>query len=333
MTAEVIPMLGAVRKSGRSVVKDALSGNPDTLVITQSEMASFMRDPRHWWLSYYRCLRKVYDYPRTPTVGNLYHAGLEALYRDDADPVGVVEAKAKALLDLNLPEPIADDILKAANLAGIMIEGYLEWRDETAADAGLTILGAEQKVEVQLQGTPFILRGKMDARVLVEATGFRAQLEHKSVQGFEDRERYAQSDFQLLTYDLLAYLEALATGDETVRTDGIILNMGRRVKRTARATPPFYKRHEVRHNTQELRSHWQHVVSIATSIQTARQRLDAGESHHVVVPPRVSRESGWSNPFLPVYSLIDDGSDAEGWLAAECETHNPLERYEETEDE
>jgi hypothetical protein len=306
--------------------------DPALMVVTQSELMSWKRDPRHWWLSYYRCLRKVRDFPKAPTVGNLYHAGLEAYYRDKTDPLSVVQARAEAIITDTMPEALVEDLLASAELAGIMLEGYMEWVADTGADAHLTILGAEQKVEVRLTGTPFVLRGKMDARVLDESTGLRAQLEHKSVQSFDQLVSYAQSNFQFLTYDLLAYLEAQAVGDPDIKTDGIILNMGRRVKRTARAKPPFYDRHVVRHNLQELRSHWKHVVTTARAIQDARARLDAGEDHHIVCPPTVSKDSTWSNPFLPVYALLDDGSDAEGMLADLYESYDPLERYEEDED-
>ena len=302
-----------------------------TRVLTQSELTTFMRDRRQWYLGYYRSLRKRYDTPYLPTVGTLVHYGLESYYRQkDEHPVDAVKGRAMFLIDRN-PEA-AETIAEAAGLAGIMLEGYLDWVEETGADAVLDVYAAEETVEVQLSPHPFILRGKIDARARDSFTGAHIQLEHKTVGSLADLPKTAQSSFQFLTYDLLAYLKSVETSEHAYRTDGVLLNMLRRVKRTARAKPPFYGRHIVRHNTNELRNHWRHVVGIAQEIERTTSRLNAGEDHHMVCPPTVTRDSAWQNPFLPVYQLMDDGSDAEGMLAEEYETHDPNERYTPEED-
>jgi len=322
--SNVVPIVGGVATP---------SAPSDARVLTQSEMAAFKRDPRLWYLSWYRCLRKRYDHEYIPSVGTLYHAGLEAYYRTGADPLAVVQQRVESQITSDLPEVAAENLLKAAELAAIMLEGYVEWLAEEGADAHLQVLAAEEKVEVRLEPTHYVLRGKIDARAIDLRTDARVQLEHKTVQNLTDLPKYAQSNFQFLTYDLLAYLKARESGDPTIRTDGVLLNMARRVKRTARANPPFYKRHEVRHNTQELRSHWRHVVAIARAMETARERLDAGEDHHDVCPPTVSRDSTYGNAFFQLYPLMDDGSDVEGAIADLYEVHDPLERYEEDGDE
>lgn len=306
----------------------------DLTVLTQSEMATWLDDRRKWYLKYYRGLKLRYDHPFIPSTGTLYHAGLEAYYREQASPLDVVEARAKALIeDGNMPDQQVENLLNAAELAAIMLTGYFEWLEETGADAALKIVDAERRAEVRLGNTDYLLRGKIDARVIDLRTEARVQLEHKTVGNLTDLPKTAQRNFQFLTYDLLAYLLAEAEGDPTIRTDGVLLNMARRVKRTSRAKPPFYGRHEVRHNTHELRSHYLHVVAIGDELAAARARLDAGESHHRVCPPRVSRDSTWGNPYYQVYGIMDDGGDWEGMLADLYEKHDPLEHYEEEGDE
>lgn len=322
--SNVVPIVGAT------------GGNAPapSLILTQSEMATWLKDRRRWYLSYYLCLRKRHDHPYTPSVGTLYHAGLEAYYRGAVkDPLLVVQERADALITPELPEQTIEELLKAAELAGIMLEGYMEWLAETGADAALKVLSAEEKVEVPLTPTGFVLRGKIDARAIDLRTEAHVQLEHKTVGNLTDLPKYAQSNFQFLTYDLLAYLKAQESRDPGLRTDGVLLNMARRVKRTKRANPPFYGRHEVRHNTQELRSHWLHIVTIGQEIVGARARLDSGVPHHAVCPPSVSRDSTWSNPFFAVYPVMDDGGDWEGMLADLYEPHDPLAHYEETEED
>jgi hypothetical protein len=320
--SNVVPLVGDTAKP----VKD---GADRSTILTQSEMSAFLRDRRYWYLAYYRALRKRHDHPYLPSVGNLYHAGLEAYYRDKTDPLKVVQLRAELVITPDLPEQAAESLLAAAELAGIMLEGYLEWLKETGADAHLKVLSAEEKVEVLLAPTKYVLRGKIDARAVDLRSEAQVQMEHKTVGNLTDLPKTAQSAFQFLTYDLLAYLKALEANDPRLRTDGVLLNMARRVKRTARANPPFYGRHEVRHNTQELRAHWRHIIAIGGEITRARERLDLGEDHHLVCPPTVSRDSSWSNSFFPVYPLMDDGSDYEAMLADLYEKHDPLSHYEE----
>jgi hypothetical protein len=294
-------------------------------VLTSSELTTFLRCRRKWWLNYYRRLTPRRQFNYLPGVGTFVHAGLEVYYRDGSDPIERVQINANRSMvaDPDAAEEIAD----AAGLAAIMLEGYLDWVAETGADVGLLHAEAEKKVEVQLTGTPYRLRGKIDAQVTRESDGALVQLEHKTVGNLTDLPKTAQQAFQFLTYDLLAFLKSME-GNGT-RTDGVILNMLRRVKRTASAKPPFYGRHEVWHNTHELRAHWQHVVAIAQESDRVRARLDAGEDHHTVVPPTIDRSCSWSCDFAAVCPMFDDGSDAEGLLSVDFQEHDPLERYEE----
>jgi hypothetical protein len=203
-----------------------------------------------------------------------------------------------------------------------MMEGYFQTVEEEGWDVGLEFVGAEQAVQAEVG--PFVLQGKIDARFRRESDGALLQMEHKTVGDFR-RTEYAQQDPQFLTYDLLSLL----TKPDGVPTDGIILNMLRRVKRTARAKPPFYARHEVRHNLEELRSHYQHVEAIGMQIHAARLRLDAGEPHHLVCPPSISSSHQWSCDCSKLGALPDDGSDLEYVLEDAFVKHDPYARYKE----
>lgn len=295
--------------------------------LTSSEMKQWQECPRGWWLSYYRQLRRQRDLPSLPNIGTLVHAGLEAYYNGEVvDPGEMVGYKTLALTE-KYPE-LSAQLVKDAEWAQIMLEGYLEWVEETGADDGLELIGSEQSVEARLG--PFMLRGKIDARLRRHHDQALLQLEHKTVQNLTEIPRYAQSAPQFLNYDLLAYL----TKPDGVGTDGVILNMLRRVKRTASAHPPFYGRHEVRHNEDELRNHALHVISIGESIQGARERLDAGKDHHLVVPPSIGRGHTYSCDCAPLGAMFDDGSDVEGYLQEFYEAYDPWARYnEEAQDE
>jgi hypothetical protein len=290
-------------------------------------MGGFMKCRRGWYMSYYRSLRRKKDFASLPNIGTLVHAGLEAYYRGASETPWDVPLAMGAQLVADYPEEAAQ-IQKDIEMARIMLEGYLQIViEEEGADANFEMVDAEKMVEVALQGTPYRLRGKIDARVRRLNDGALLQLEHKTVGDLVTLPKTAQQAPQFLTYDLLAFLEALATGDPSIRTDGVILNMLRRVKRTARANPPFYARHVIQHNEEELRNHFRHVVAIGDMISEARAKLDAGADHHSVCPPTIDKNHMYGCSCAAVGNMFDDGSDVEGFLSEFYEIVDPLERY------
>jgi hypothetical protein len=296
--------------------------------LTNSEMAAWTMCPRGWWIQYYRRLTPIGKPPSAMEVGSMYHLGLDAYYtKGEVDPAGLIVR----LVEQKIAEypDFADRIRKDGETASIMLEGYVDHCEETGWDAEFKILGAEQTVEVGLGETGFRLRGKIDTRVERVADGAWLQFEHKTVGNLSDIPKYAQSAPQFLTYDLITYL--LALREEGRRTDGVLINMARRVKRTSTAKPPFYGRHTVLHNADELRSHFMHIVAIAREIEQARLKLDAGWSVHDVCYPVVGRDHVWKCRCAPIGNLLDDGSDVEEFLEEFYEPHDPWARYKEEE--
>ncbi len=255
----------------------------------------------------------------------MYHLGLDRYYTEgEVDPASFI----RALVDEKVAEypDYEQKIRSDGELASIMLEGYVEHTEETGWDAEFKIIGAEQSLEVPLGQTGLVLRGKIDTRVERLADGAWLQFEHKTVGNLSDIPKYAQSAPQFLTYDLIAYLKAREEEDR--RTDGVLINMARRVKRSARAKPPFYGRHTVLHNMEELRNHYRHVVAIGRAIEEARRRLDAGEHVQDVCYPVVNRDHVWKCRCAPIGNLLDDGSDVEGYLEDFYASYNPWERYD-----
>jgi hypothetical protein len=301
-------------------------------VVTQSSIKDWTRCRRKWFLGHYRRLRKVSDYRSPTTVGNLVNDGLAAYYdsltsKRRVDPLKVIEREAKKLI-AEMPDS-SEAILKDVELALIMVEGYMEHLEETGCDYELKVIEPERGMEVQLKPGLWLL-GKLDGKVLTR-DGWTAFLEHKTTANFEDLPSIAQVDRQLLTYDLLEYLDLLEREGKGAkpRTDGAILNMLKKVKRTAAAKQPFYLRVEVRHNRHELRHHWRHVVALALEMQRASAALDRGADHHKVAPPAPDFSCRWSCQFGAVClsGLMDDGSDWEGVAETVYEEHDPLARY------
>jgi hypothetical protein len=298
--------------------------------ITNSELQTFKRCKRAWYLGYYRELKLIVpDLVGARAIGSRLHLALAAFYSSRReDPMTVLEATIKedrALLEARGDVQGLDDLEKDADLARIMLEGYLEWVQEEGKDQGIEVIGDEVVVE-ELFGTAeqfdwdrdVILMGKLDLRVRRLIDGARLFMDHKSVGSLKEPLKTLHMNEQMLHYHLLEYLELLRAaqrGEAVEYARGGLYNMLRKVKRTARANPPFFDRVEVPHNQYELQSYWMRVWGEVTEIIALRKKLDAGMDHRQVAYPTPTGNCSWDCDFFTVCNLFDDGSDAERMLS------------------
>ena len=222
---------------------------------------------------------------------------------------------------------LAEEFAKSTNLERAMVEGYVQWLEETGVDSGLRVIASETTLTAHLEtasGRPVVAIGLLDARAYREVDGVRMFVDHKSVQELTSPPLTLQQDEQMLHYHLLEWLNTL---EGEARCDGALYNMLRRVKRTARATPPFYERVQVDHNVRELESYRTRMLAAADEVMTATERLDRGESHLAVAYPSPRPSCRYDCDFFAVCGLFDDGSRAEDMLAALYHPVNPNDRY------
>lgn len=301
------------------------------LAVSNSELQTFKDCRRRWYLTYYLCWGVLpSDDPATGArqLGSRVHTALERLYGYAEDPLAVLRALYAEARE-ERPEA-AEELAKEEDYALAMVEGYLQWVGEQGLDEGLTVVAVEADVRAP-SGVPGVdLRGRLDQRVERKLDGARLFLDHKTVTSLTQYNATLSLDEQMKTYGLLEYLDALAkTGDgPPVRTDGGLYNALKRVKRTQRATPPFYERVEVRHNLEELRSMWLRVSAVIQELVRVREQLDAGGDHRQVVYPRPSRDCSWKCPFLAVCPLMDDGSRWEHALESNYRQVDPYAYYD-----
>ena len=305
--------------------------------ISNSEIQTFKRCRRKWWLAYYRCLAPTERAATGPLqLGTMVHEALAAMYSPAHENPLVIFEK-QVLEDLETFPEQQVEIEKQADLGRAMLEGYIEWVAETGVDQGLRIVAVETRMEVDAGVPNTKLIGKLDVRVEREQDGVVLFLDHKTVANLTEPIRTLHMDEQMLHYHLLEYMDYLAVKAEaeaygqqppTARhTDGGLYNMLRKVKRTERAKPPFFDRVEVRHNLHELRSHWLRVHGVIREIQETRRQLDTGADSRYVAYPTPTRDCTWQCEFFPVCPLFDDGSNAEGLLSEYFSRYNPLDRY------
>jgi len=307
--------------------------------LTNSEAKQWRRCRRKWYLGTYRGLQKRgIEFDNPLSIGTRMHDTLQHYYvpgLERPDPMAHFEAGVEE--DVSEHPAMEDDIRKEADLCRAMLEGYLQWLEEEGEDSDIRVVEPESEMEAPLvvaddgSGTvEATLLSKIDARVERVSDGKRGALEHKTVGGsFKEALPTLQVDTQLLTEHLVEYLHLLEHEGEGTRAEFILYNMLRKVKRTARAKPPFYERHEVTHTVEELRNHWKHVHRIATEIIATRAELDGGASHHELCPPNPTRDCRWECEFRDVClpGRLDDGQDPEPMIQDFFEVGDPLARY------
>lgn len=300
--------------------------SPALTPVSNSEMKTYKGCKRQWWLAYYRGYHKKARSVVGPLpLGTRIHSVLEAYYTDHADPLRLhaqlVEKDRNVLL---AHEQDTADFDKEADLGRIMLEGYLNWLEETGADADLEVVAAEEKLSMPLLDGTIEVRGKLDMRVRRKVDNVRLFMDHKTTANFADLTRMAHMDEQLMLYLMLELLQP----DEAERCDGGIFNMLKKVKRTATARPPFYDRLEVHFNKHTMNAFWLRLHGTIQNMVATRQALDAGYDHHLVAYPSPTRDCTWKCEFFQVCPMFDDGSAAEEMLENYYEVGDPYARYE-----
>lgn len=319
-----------------SILTEPVLGKfPELVEISNSEIQTFKSDKRRWFLGNYLGLTKNEKSEVGPLpLGTRIHDSLEQYYLTGNNPVDVYNRLQRVdnARFLETSEASLEDMVKKFNeeseLGRIMLEGYMDWMDEENPDANLEVVSAEKKLEYRLVDfDPRIqLVGKVDLQVRRLEDNTRATLDHKSAVQFTDYHKFAHMSEQLMMYTML---ERLNPDAENTRVDGGIYNLLKKVKRTARAKPPFYERIDVRFNKHTMEAFWIRTLGTVRDIMIARDALDNGADHRYICYPNPSWD--WktgSSPFFPVYSMLDDGSQAEAYLEDHFHQVNPNARYE-----
>ena len=332
---------------------DALLSETDGVYrVSNSELQTFKRCRRKWWLAWYRRLMlQTEDFTSVRATGTRVHRALAYWYVPDGekrvDPRDALErvivddwtkvarlAQERRTSDEQLGE-LAVEFAQATNLERAMVEGYVQWLEETGADAELRVIASETPLVVdqivdmggdyhhEQREIQFI--GLLDVRAKRTTDNVNLLIDHKTVGDLTAPVVTLPQNEQMLHYMLM---EFLSLDDSDVRCDGALYNMMRRVKRSAKAKPPFYDRIEVRHNKFELESYRRRALAATREILVAIDRLERGEEHLDVVYPSPNPTCRFECDFFAVCNLLDDGSrGVNDMLNTLYRSTNPLERY------
>jgi len=319
--------------------------------ISNSELQTYKRCKRKWWLGWYRELTlKTESYTGVRSTGTRIHRALAAWYVPEGeqrvDPRDALErvivedwtsirnlAAERDATDERLAE-FATEFSASCNLERAMVEGYVQWLEETGADSDLRIIASETPlvadITVPMRDTSdereVQLIGLLDTRAYRVTDGVRVFIDHKTVGSLTAPILTLPQNEQMLHYHIL---EMLASKEGEEHCDGALYNMLRRVKRSAKAKPPFYDRIEVRHNPYELESYRRRLLATTREVLETIDALDRGQHHLDIVYPTPNGDCSWSCDFSAICNMFDDGSSgANDMLDALYKKNNPRDRYD-----
>lgn len=323
-------------------------------LVSNSEVQTHKDCPRKWWLAWHRGLK-----PRSRQVvgarstGTRLHVALAELYRPGGTHVlavaklfatqiedrGELELQHSQVAFSEDANPSSaevmnkqwSDLIGAFDLERAMIEGYIDWVEESGVDAQLEVISAEQKVEVDFPALslrfPVKLIAKLDARVRSIVTGAIKYIDHKTVGSLHDMTLGINQ--QMLHYHVI---DDLLTEQGEPRPEGALYNMLRKVKRTRAAKPPFYARIPIDHNKFELEGYKRQLHGAIVRIELAEDSLEDAHgdptAHQWIVPPRPSRDCTWKCDFFKICRMFDDGSRVEAAIEEHYVASDPLAYYD-----
>lgn len=221
-----------------------------------------------------------------------------------------------------------DDLMKDAELGRIMMEGYMEWLEETGADSDIEVTDSEKKLSMVLFNGRVEVRGKLDLRIRRKTDGVRNFLDFKTLAQYDTYLKTAHMAEQLKLYLLLEKVNR----DPEDRVDGAKYRLIKKVKRTPKAKPPFYMDVDIRHNKQTLESYWVSLHGVVQNMLDLREQLDQGANPIQVAYPTPTNDCTWKCPFYTACPMFDDGSAVEDFIENYFEPEDPYARYEEEEE-
>lgn len=329
----------------------------DIILLSNSELRTWRRCRRQWYLAYHRCLAPRTNYAGIMASGTRMHRVLAAWYapnhavdfniftfqqevqREDRESMLQQQTRIRGEAFGDCAEFVedtgeqSDDERLAAyddivQLERIMLEGYMVWLEETGSDSEYTVIASEVPLIAPITQTAVLdvyAIGILDARLRDNISGATCFIDHKNVSSFTVANDLRR-DTQMRHYTLLA---SLAFPEQHVQ--GAIFNMLKRVKRTAHAKPPYFKRAFIMHNPRNIAMYRQQLIGTALDIaDTTYAITDDADDVQSRLYPSPTRDCAWDCPFTSVCSQLDDGRELEGLFRALYTHNDPLARYHET---
>lgn len=292
----------------------------DNYSFSHSEMDIFKSCRRRWYLQYFRRLRRK-STPRAKArdTGITVHQSLHEFYlfggltnRDISVPrMFELLAHVRDTDLASVSEEERKGVIETYDVARIVIEGYIEWLEDTGADSAYDFQPSGSEVELRAPGpVPGTeLMGYLDLAGTHRQSNDLVVMDTKVVASIDDMIRGLALNEQGPTYALLAK----ANDPDPDRGFRVVWNMLRRNKHTARAKPPFYQRYELAVNQAMLDQFYTQLRGQIEDILRTEERLNAGEDHVRVAYPTPSSDCVWKCPYVGLCSQMNDPHTDSDW--------------------
>jgi len=311
-----------------------LGKNLDMVRISNSEIQGFKNCRRQWFFANYLGLQaKEVELTGPLPLGTRVHDSLEHFYKHGVVPVDTYAELMETAREIFEDSPQSDDpklvtkFNSEAELGRLMLEGYIEWIEETDADANLDIQYAEKVIEHRIDAIDqrVMLQAKVDAEARRKSDNSLAIIDHKTAIDFGPYHKFSHMSEQLMTYTLISKFHPPEDGAEV---DGGVYNLLKKVKRSPTAKPPFYERLDIRFNDATLRAFYIRLLGVLHDMMEVRDKLDAGADHRFVAYPKPQMDWHCGKcPFFQLCPMVDDGSSADRYIEDHFVVGNPYERY------
>jgi hypothetical protein len=324
--------LGLVAPAHDGQVLPTIDALPEGAIrISAGKLASLRRCPRQYWLQWFLELGLRHeDLTSARAIGARIHRALAAYYVPEgqvpSDPRDALERAivddwtrlADAIrqgpqsdeVDARL-EAVASNYQDVVTLERAMIAGYMEWLAETGVDSELQVIESETPrsamLEAEVDGRiiPVQVVSLQDTRVIRTTDGVRLFIDHKSTGSLTEPLPMLKADPQMLHYHLVEWLN---TPEGEARCDGALYNMLKKVKRTARAAPPFYHREPIMFNTFQIDSYRRELLGLVRQMVRMEDALRNGADPIGTAPKHWTKSCKWECDFYSICPLFDDGS-------------------------
>ena len=330
-----------MRYSGLMTSQLAL-GAADALPQTSySDLQRFANCRRSWHLGTYLGLRRKEEPMHGPLpFGGRIHKALE-LWRNGvfASPAAAYAALVAQDIEIAKENGLFTEHLdKEAKLGQVMLEGYVEWLDETGEDARFETLSIETPLSEILQVPTLdgevvevLLRGKLDRRLRRKTDNAVLVSDYKTTSSLSPDSigMFARS-VQARLYLLLERQQA----PKEQWSAGFHIAILRKVLRTKASKPPYYASLEIAVSTANLRAAEQNISAVVTEMQQVRTALDHGGKPEHWAPFHISWQCKTCPFKLPCEQMQDGNwSGARDMLIDLYEVGDPFARYQRDEDD
>lgn len=279
----------------------------EPLVLTHSDLKSFLGCRRRWLWSYLQDYTRPEKLTGALALGSRVHNALELYYRDGLDPIVEHQRLASEdlakLSDSDAPPWEMDQMYEDIVIGRNCVTAHQEWLAETGADDPYEIAAVEQMVEAPILGGRVILRGKVDVLFREKETGFLIVNDLKTMAaqgiGLDTREALEKS------WQHHLYMAVLRISRPEDHVAGAYYTAMRKVKRPERTTVPMVERWRAPGTTRMADAKLRQVEALCEDVLRVVQSIEDGTTALDACYPNPSNDCRWC-PFRQPCEVADE---------------------------